>query len=531
MKKKLTVNLLILCSLMMVVLLNNCDIKDPTKGIEVRVKNIARTTTVRVDFVDGNTSKLVGDGTGTKVNVVFEGASKNNIISDVNEPMTTAVSKNGVVYFAIKDDIVPSVNNPIDVVLVCTADNYLNTSVRLQLVTTGVHNQTVKMVNLTSGQQPDGVQSNTEQEGSTGSQGTNQDISVTSGTTNNGQSASIEVPSGTQLLDQNGNVLSGNVTTSVTYFDPTSESSLQSFPGGFQVNTNNEGNGNFVSAGFVAVNMNVNGTPVKNFQNGGANINISVPANLTNPNTGQQVKPGDVIPLWSYNETTGQWTHEGDYTVPLSKTNKGKYNISIRNIKHLSYWNLDWFTNSCYLGTKIHFTGNFNSLFIMLYKLTNGEPYYYSCHYVFNTDPYLQFMYTPQNTPMKIVAYKSYQDYCQRVTPVGSLTLNDLCDEVTVDLPITLPVEENAVDVYVRGICPNGNVLDQGTLNVEIFKDGQWQLAGTIVNGYIKLTLALNTPYKFRVFYDGKFYEQTHTATKTVEHVDITLGGDIDLCK
>jgi hypothetical protein len=388
------------------------------------------------------------------------------------------------------------------------------------------------MVNITSGQQPDGVESNKEQEGSTGSQGTNQEISVSSGETSGGLSASIEVPAGTVLTDQTGNVLTGNVTTTVTYFDPTKESSLASFPGGLNVNTNNQGNGNFVSAGFVAVDMNVNGTPVKNFQNGGANLNISVPANLINPATGQQVKPGDVIPLWSYNETSGQWTHEGDYTVPLSKAKKGKYNISINKIKHLSYWNLDWFNgNYCPNGAKIHIVGSFSSIVLVSYRLDLGSPVYNSLTYVYNSDPYMQTINVPQNVPMKIVAYDSFWDYCEGKTPLGEKTITNLCDQGTIEFPISNASNESTVTVYVRGICPNGNVLDKGTLNVEIFKDNNWQLAGTIIDGYISLRLTLNQPYNFRVFYDGKYYEETHTASKTLEMVDIRLGEDVDLCK
>ncbi|MDO6805480.1 hypothetical protein Q4595_23710, partial [Wenyingzhuangia sp. 1_MG-2023] len=45
----------------------------------------------------------------------------------------------------------------------------------------------------------------------------------------------ISLPANTTLTDIDGNLLSGNLHVEIAYFDPTEDSALDSFPGGFSV--------------------------------------------------------------------------------------------------------------------------------------------------------------------------------------------------------------------------------------------------------------------------------------------------------
>ena len=71
--------------------------------------------------------------------------------------------------------------------------------------------------------------------------GADEDIIADSGVEpKTGASAKISIAKGTVLKDRNGNALSGEVKTRVTYFNPKDEQSLNSFPGGFAVDADGE---------------------------------------------------------------------------------------------------------------------------------------------------------------------------------------------------------------------------------------------------------------------------------------------------
>jgi hypothetical protein len=74
-------------------------------------------------------------------------------------------------------------------------------------------------------------------------------------------------------------------------------------------------------------------------------------------------------------------------------------------------------------------------------------------------------------------------------------------------------------------------VIDQGTLDLEIFKDGYWQFAGRIINGQILLRcLQIGQTYQFRVFYDGVYYSHSQTITSNNMLVEIQLQQGNSLC-
>ena len=197
----------------------------------------------------------------------------------------------------------------------------------------------------------------------------------------------MQFSKGTTFKGKDGNVLTGEVKTRVTYFSPQEEQALNSFPWGFSVNTGTE-RGSFVTAGFTAIDMTVGGTKVKNFGSG-IDLAIDVPSDLINPVTGSTIVPGDIIPLWSYDEDTGDWKKEGDVTVPnaLAKNAKGKsvYKVST-TISHLSYWNLDWFHDACYEGISINVTGGCFPYLKIKAKRADGQSAYFYSGFFYGND-------------------------------------------------------------------------------------------------------------------------------------------------
>ncbi|MDP5254325.1 MULTISPECIES: hypothetical protein [unclassified Vibrio] len=175
-----------------------------------------------------------------------------------------------------------------------------------------------------------------------------------------GGSATVTIPSNTIVTDADGNPVTGTLTAAVNYFSNEPEgsgeattSSLAAFPGGLDVETYIDENGDevdadfsFASAGFVAIEIsNEDGDVVKNFSNP-TTISMQVPAATVNPDTGAVIATDDTIPMWSYDELTGQWSLEGTATVGALDSDTNTYTVSM-DVDHLSYWNLDWYGARC----------------------------------------------------------------------------------------------------------------------------------------------------------------------------------------
>jgi hypothetical protein len=510
----------------------SCDIKNPVEGLTVRVKNIPRTTMVRVEFIEQNTGLLVT----TPFTIRFDGRNKNDVISDVNEPITQLIVKNGVAYFAIKDNIQPTPNSPVEIVVIVNSPQHLTTSQKLIISEKGTNGFVINMLKL-SGTLPNGI---TTREQSFGNISTSSGItSIVQANSGGTLSARLIVNPGTILRDANGNVLTGNVSTQITYFDATRSSAIPSFPGGFLVNTNTSGNGGFVTAGFASINMFVGNTPVETFSQP-VTIQIDVNNNVRNPITGTNVRPGDQIPMWSYNENNGTWRFEGNYTVQSRISSGGSEELFVEknDVTHLSWYNLDWFFNSCAISSTINLVGGCWNFLYWLVEYQNGQGYIGS-GYVTSSDPSLTFIYAPQNIPVRVLVFTSYLNlwnYCYTGNlslAVGSLNINNLCQGPTqiFNLQVSTNVSGQNINVTVRGVCPNGNILDQGTLDIEIFKDGFWQYAGRIINGQITLKcLQIGQTYQFRAYYNGQYYTQSATITSANMLVEIPLPGDISFC-
>ncbi|ASI91539.1 Ig-like domain-containing protein [Vibrio mediterranei] len=185
-----------------------------------------------------------------------------------------------------------------------------------------------------------------------------------------GASASLTIPAGTSLLGENGTTFEpvGTVIASVMVFsaDPkmvanTSNNPLYLFPGGLSPESLTgdlpagvEASGTtFLSAGFVAIELvDSVGNQVSGFQGGNVELSFEVPKSTTNPETGVALSINDLsIPLWSYTDSTGIWRYEGD--APIVGENTNTFTIS-KEIKHLSYYNLDWYrSNRCKLEVDV----------------------------------------------------------------------------------------------------------------------------------------------------------------------------------
>jgi hypothetical protein len=321
------------------------------------------------------------------------------------------------------------------------------------------------------------------------------------------EAANIIIPAGTQFLDVNGNLISASqVTADVAYYSPISPTSYGAFPGGFHptnvvdLNGNpiNGGYGiNFVSAGLLSVKMFAGSTEVKHFSNP-IIINMEINPNTTNFTTGLNIEPGDTVPWWSMNESTGQWTSEGIDTLAAeapgglatsSLRTNGAAGKAVASLKptHLSAFNLDWswaVAGTAYgtcgspLTVTIHM-GAGNSGVYDVALVTPDNQYLGALHGAYLTDGLkVTFPNTPQIAQAKVVI-STFNLYLNPSLPILAQTaLFNPCTQGSIDLTFTPPAQPNYVNVSlnINGHCTNKDV--------DILASGWFYLVDQTANAY-----------------------------------------------
>jgi hypothetical protein len=170
-----------------------------------------------------------------------------------------------------------------------------------------------------------------EQSGSTTSQ------TFSSGTTatmnvydqaGSGTAMKVELPAGYKNAST-GETYTGQVNANMVYLDPDSKDFSASMPGGDLAAVRLDGSeAQLVSYGMVKVELTgKNGEKLQLADGDEATVTFSIPTTLAG-NT-----PA-IIPLWSFNETTGLWEEEGEATL--------QGDVYIGKVKHFSWWNLDY---------------------------------------------------------------------------------------------------------------------------------------------------------------------------------------------
>ncbi|PID45319.1 MAG: hypothetical protein CSB47_09030 [Proteobacteria bacterium] len=146
----------------------------------------------------------------------------------------------------------------------------------------------------------------------------------------------------------------------VAQYDFDENEALDAFPGGFSVSIENpgklladskeapptdkitptDGEVVFESAGFTAIEVkDSEGNVAKSF-NKPVQISTRVNPNFINPVTKEKIKLGERIPIWSFEASTGKWSYEGTGEVKPGPNGTLKVDY---DVKHLSYYNLDYF--------------------------------------------------------------------------------------------------------------------------------------------------------------------------------------------
>lgn len=428
--------------LLFIFMFSRCNIAEDIKNLQGAIDSLQIVistpefnTLVKVEFIDAKTDEYIS---GKTINAKVSGKNANDVYSNLGTRETTYTTSHGLMMLVIDPKAVDSVamkTTPIEFDLVVTADGYLSTTQRVMLYEAKLNTVTIKLTNITNAPQGVSVSVNNSYAvaGVTG-----QTVAPAVQTMNLGKQT-VTVPAGVVLKDASGNPVTGTVKSEIVYYDPVSESAQNAFPGGTNVSATlpdgTEGQIEFISAGMFSVNLSAGGKDVKTFENGGIKLRTVVPPTLINPNTGQPIKAGDRIEMWSKEKESGEWVYEKTATV---KFENGEYVLE-ETVTHLSYWNWDFFYNSCSLGTKFIFKGNLTGHYPYV-KVTSrmANTTYDKIGYTYIGDGFLQLYNTPSNVAATFKFEDAGWDGSRTLTfSPATLSVANLCSGQTIEITVT----------------------------------------------------------------------------------------------
>jgi len=335
------------------------------------------------------------------------------------------------------------------------------------------------------------------------------------------ETSNISIADGTQMMDVSGNVINaGDLESKVVHFGTGTESSMLSFPGGFNpVDVSRGGQSfhdvTFKTGGFLSIKMFAGSTEVKNFSKP-ITVQAELNNNLINPETNQPVQVGDTIPIWSMNEQTGQWKYESTATAAID--GNGKMVVQFQAV-HLSCWNIDWwFYNPCrnVLRVTVHITiPNFRPQYELVLVDANGQ--YLGGLYTDNTWATVVTLYDGLTTVIPVVpdiGLVRLVVYTRRGDPssiIAQTALFNPCTQGAITITIAPPGPPQLINVHlnVTGKCTNKRVIANVSAWVFIHKNSDpwwnWNII-YVRRGQADFKLEQGVSYSVETYYGGGYY-------------------------
>ncbi|NME68271.1 hypothetical protein [Flammeovirga aprica] len=317
--------------------------QDPLENIFIPISPELSSYEVSIQVYDLENPSNLSDPEALTVELLGPDADK--ILN--NSGRSEFIAQNGIINLAVNKKY-SDITEPIRFTVKISGEDYLTTTIPVEV--TGEEKFleiNANIVNLSS--PPTGVDIEREfftinSDGSTGEEIV---VSTANADTQRNLEVSTEVviPAGVQFFNASGELISGReLEVQVINFDNNETESLEAFPGGFSPNSIIDENGlevtdaTFITAGFTSIDMFLSGEEVKKFSKP-INIVMNINKGTFNPETRENLKVGDIIPIWSYSNDDGQWVYHGDGPVTLSNT--GGFKVEYTTT-HLSSYNLDF---------------------------------------------------------------------------------------------------------------------------------------------------------------------------------------------
>lgn len=489
--------------------------KKPSEGVEVTVNTNIYTSPMLFRFVNAGTDNTRQPGSFT---IAITGPNADAVVNA--EGGKTFKVQDGVLALALLKSATPSFQKPVLFSLIANVDGFTPVVQNVTIVSDSNYTQNIKLVEYEKPAQGTAVRLY-ETTLNSGVLGSNVSL-ATSTNTGTTETATITLPSGTKFYAANNTqITSGNLTAKMVYYSAADQNALNAFPGGFNANDvigqdgkAISGGVTFVTAGFLAVNMKVGSTVVKSFSQP-LQVSMDINQSLINPNTGNAVKEGDVIPVWSLDETTGQWKFEANGTI----TAVGGKLVMQYNMGHLSYWNIDWAyskggASACFKEFKV-IVNTPKPFFGKVYLATAGGQQLTASsggYSLITSGQAFSFGgVAPSLSGVKIVA----ADRDGKVlAESNSFNLCDLSGAVTVTVPSTTVFPESSyIEMDVSARCTNKSIVAKvsGAVSLYILNGSNYVYYNTVYvyNGKASFLILNNQRYRVDTYYGNKSYSAT----------------------
>jgi len=538
--KKLSFSLL---TVLLVLFFSKCTLQEDLNklqgsldSLQLVLSNPEFNTSVQLEFIDAKTNTYIK---GKTVKVTIGGKNASDLYNNLATKQSVYSSSVGYMLFVIdprKIDSTKISSEPLEFTVTTEIDGYLDATQKIFIHKIGENREEIKLINTAT--PPAGVSIAVNNNFTTTLNGM---IATTGTQTMNGGEQTVVIPKGTVLKDASGNVVNGTVKTEIVYFDPKSPDAVGAFPGGANVSVvrnNQEEQVQFISAGMFNVNVTAGGTDVKSFTGGGVTLKTSIPSTLINPKTGQPVKNGDVIELWSLDEGSGEWKFEKTDTIRLV----GGKLVLEETVTHLSSWNWDWDENTCYEGVKFVFSGetgededyfdisiHANGLVSNFSELTYEQIYP-------NNQKYnnITLRRTPANSKARITFDDPYHSGAEKLTfSPSSIDIDNLCSGQTYNITITDPKVANRITVNFDLSATsksNALLLVRPSTTVNYYNNSSYRYKSfSLVNGRGSAYFTPGVDYTFDVTFGSNYESGSIRIDKVNETTaNVTYTRDID---
>jgi hypothetical protein len=394
-----------------------------------------------------------------------------------------------------------------DIKIVATLDGYVDSGVEIIANETTI-SKTLKLLKFEPVKAPVGIVMKKEETQASTTGEVPSDLNVSLGT-----ATKIILPKGVVLEDAEGKPVTGKVSVEAVHYDA---NTTELFPGGLlalaeDVPADQNGTGeratrevNFVSAGFTSISMkNDSGDAVKNFKDANITIAMTLPNPTINPETGNPVKVGDKIPIWSYDVEKGKWKYEDLGSVIVNPDDSTTWAV-IYNASHLSYWNLDWHYSPVCTPAHINITDLAEGTDTITSLTVKGRGFNKTV-FDYNGDGYYDLDNVPKTLPLDFtLSYDGkVQDTKTHITLGSACNLEMTLGNVTAKTPVTVKVVEACADGSHQQAIPS--------IPGYIMSGGAWTYANkSNVDGKMELKLSSDVATRIYVFSPGDRYRNSY---------------------
>lgn len=491
-------------------------LEDLASGTAVYIETDVLLNPLTIQIVDAN----LGTNLPEHISVEVKGKDKDKIFSVMGE-RTLYVDTNrddevaAILPIGIRRIETFSPENPIEFTLIFSAEGYMPLAKSFSIESETNHIETVHMLNMNTPVQ--GVsKKNDDFIAPLG--GIHDNIHLNSNMNQESEMVEVDMKSGTELYDVSGNRLSGEVSVELFHYDVHSGKALDVLPGGIFVSNARDKQGNSLGAtglsplGAISLDMYVGGKEVSAFSEP-IEVTFHLNGDMINPNTDQKVQEGDILEVWSFNETIAEWQQEGDVTV--SRNPSGELVASYLQ-PHLSTWIVGGSRGCRALPTRINITNadideNDGERFYLtgLYRADNDELVAMESFRYFDGESIRLVRVSAFDCYFKIFEGQA-EDCLEEDNPLFTSDVFETCGDIyDVDLTGVLSSSDFVdITVEVAGSCTSdfNDLVVKPTLPILYRPEGcnTWNTLGILQSGKGNTSaLQKGEFYDFRISYRG----------------------------